>query len=272
MPNGPAPSCVTARMRSPSSGERSRRSQRRLLPRSTPTVPVIRRRQQHRAGNPAAVVRAYPAGWDRPDACCIVTRSSSMLRRTTLAAAGRLLDRTRGVRSRGHPARLVTRARGARALRRGDARDRHGRSVSPCSTAGLALAESAVGRRRRAMRPPTSPSSAIWAVACSSARSVSGTCFDVRRVRREIDRTLELAPLRRPESSPPRASCCSSCRVSSAATRPRASGCCVARSRSRRVRRCRRRWPSTAIARPAPRTRSRSPLTRRAARLPTTGA
>ena len=63
-----------------------RRSQRRLLARSTPTVPAIGRRQQHRAGNPVAVVRPYPAGWRSARRLLhrdAVTRR--MLRRTTLA-------------------------------------------------------------------------------------------------------------------------------------------------------------------------------------------
>lgn len=154
-------------------------------------MPVIRRRQ-HRAGNPVAVVRACPAGWDRPDVCCMVTRASTMLGRATLAlaavfsiglAAFARADTLPGS-PRAHEALTLCEAATLEA-------DREARSA--LLDRGLAAAEEAV-------EADGGDAAAHFAVFCNLGRRLQlhpiglRTLFDIRRVRREIDRTLELAP------------------------------------------------------------------------------
>jgi hypothetical protein len=153
---------------------------------------VISRRQQHRAGNPAAVEREYPAGLDRPDACCIVTRSSSMLGRTTLAL---LAVFSIGLAAYARADTLPGSSRAHEALALCDAATREtDRQVSlTLLDRGLATAESAIGE-------DDADAAAHFAVFCNLGRQLQLrsigllTFFDVRRLRREIDRTLELAP------------------------------------------------------------------------------
>lgn len=155
-------------------------------------MPVIGRRQQHRAGNPVAVVRPYPAGWDRLDACCMVTRSSSMLGRTTLAL---LAVFSIGLVAYARADTLPGSSRAHEALALCDAATREtDRQVSlTLLDRGLATAESAIGE-------DDADAAAHFAVFCNLGRQLQLrsigllTFFDVRRLRREIDRTLELAP------------------------------------------------------------------------------
>jgi len=156
-------------------------------------VPVIVRRQQHRAGNPAAVVRAYPqAPSDRPVTCSTVTRISAMLFRTLLATSAVCLI---GLATCARADTLPGSSRAHEALALCDAATREtDRQVSlALLDRGLASAESAIGE-------DDADAAAHFAVFCNLGRQLQLrsvgflTFFDVRRLRREIDRTLELAP------------------------------------------------------------------------------
>jgi hypothetical protein len=155
-------------------------------------VPVICR-QHHRAGNPVPYARAYSgACTDRTDACRSATRSVHMLRATTLALAVVLLAGLVPF-ARADTLPGSTRAHEALALCDASTRETDRQLRFALLDRGLAAAESAVGE-------DDADAAAHFAVFCNLGRQLQLRSigllpfFDIRRVRREIDRTLELVP------------------------------------------------------------------------------
>jgi hypothetical protein len=153
-------------------------------------------RQHHRAGNPLPHVRAYSGGrtdrTDLADPCRSATRAGHLLRATTLALAAVLFTGLVAV-ARADTLPGSPRAHEALALCDASTRETDRQVRLTLLGRGLAAAESAVG-------DDDADAAAHFAVFCNLGRQLQLrsigllTFFDVRRVRREIDRALELAP------------------------------------------------------------------------------
>ena len=155
-------------------------------------MPVICR-QHHRAGNPVPYAGTYSGACvARADACRSAPRAGYMQHATTLALAAVLFTGLVPIAG-ADTLPGSTRAHEALALCDASTRETDRQVRFTLLDQGLAAAESAVGE-------DAADAAAHFAVFCNLGRQLQLrsigllTFFDIRRMRREIDRTLELAP------------------------------------------------------------------------------